>query len=169
MFILFFVIYILTRIKENDFKIIFFQLLFLLFISLTVILLMIKNNQGEKGSYNSLTIRLYDMFIALKLFIQKPIFGYGFEAQDVFMELQGFDRGCSNGIASCLYITGLWGIIFNFYPFILKKDKTLILYLYLIFYFISNMTEPFILQPFMTFILVFVYVTKLLSGVYINE
>jgi hypothetical protein len=99
-------------------------------------------------SYN---IRLNDLVSGFKLFIKKPIIGWGYLNYDI-LNSQGY-YGNSNGIISLLYQMGLIGFCFYFillsiYIMHLKGSKSFRIGL-LLFFVLSNFNEPNIYTNFM--------------------
>lgn len=85
-------------------------------IVLVIIIFFIINELLLKKSVEhsfSFSARMYDLIGGIQLFIQKPLFGWGYRNADIFYEFQRTIfkalRGNSNGIATILYQLGIVG------------------------------------------------------------
>lgn len=114
---------------------------------------------NQKSGSVSMIERMNDLLIPIKLFWEKPFFGWGYlnyDIYDIYTVLSN-NKGNSNGIMSLLYQTGLIGVIFySYYIMImiksmsnkLTKNKLFQIVSLVIFIIISNMTEPIIYSNF---------------------
>lgn len=122
---------------------------------LILIILGIKivTTSGDKGSF---TLRIADISNGLKIFIENPIFGTGFNNDGPFIAIDTFGRGSSNGLISYLYMTGTIGLVVVLYPFIMNiknntnKRKHIV---WFVLFILFNSTEPFYNLPLMGFFL----------------
>jgi len=145
--------YVLQYKKINK-KMIF---LIMLFMCACVLLLpMVYENILQKMSTLSYSYRVHDIQLGLELFKNKPFFGYGLNNEvyeTYFMSLLGINRGNSNGIINVLVSIGGVGLIA--YVYIVKKSSTFLyevtgnnsFIIYLLFYFVSLLTEPIAFLP----------------------
>lgn len=72
--------------------------------------LLLKKSVEHSFSFSA---RMYDLIGGIQLFIQKPLFGWGYRNADIFYDFQrttfGALRGNSNGITTILYQLGIVG------------------------------------------------------------
>lgn len=149
------VLYILKlySIKSKDKLLILVKIFTSVAVSIVGLYLIIYMLLG-KSNTNSMNARLNDLTIPIRLFLQKPIFGWGFLNYDIYRELSG-NMGNSNGVTTLIYQTGLMGV-FMYNIFIIMLIRRLRLKAYniyviialLIFILISNMAEPIIYSNF---------------------
>ena len=105
---------------------------------------------------DSYMVRMSDTITAFRLFLQKPIFGFGFYNTEPFMRLIGHAGGNSNGLLTVLYTMGLFGITLMVFPFIRRlkhknyKDRILQLGFFVYILFI-NIGEPIYALPIMIY------------------
>ena len=103
--------------------------------------------------------RIAQTKLGLELFVENPIFGWGFYNTDKYNLLNKAGVGNANGLVTWLYTTGLVGFVFAFFPFItnIRKTKNENLkvekIIWLVFLIIENMSEPFYALPITIFIL----------------
>lgn len=111
---------------------------------------------------SSAYIRMNDFLLGLKIFIENPILGIGFNNTEPFMMRNTYNDtgilGSSNGFMTIAYTTGIVGMVFVLLPFIyniIKRKKERyksVLYFIMIVFF--NFSEPVYYFPFMMYILV---------------
>lgn len=111
---------------------------------------------------SSAYIRMNDFLLGLKIFIENPILGIGFNNTEPFMMRNTYNDtgilGSSNGFMTIAYTTGIVGMVFVLLPFIYniikrkKKRYKSVLYFIMIVFF--NFSEPVYYFPFMMYILV---------------
>ena len=105
---------------------------------------------------SSAYIRMNDFLLGLKIFIENPILGIGFNNTEPFIDTGIL--GSSNGFMTIAYTTGIVGMVFVLLPFIyniIKRKKERyksVLYFIMIVFF--NFSEPVYYFPFMMYILV---------------
>ena len=107
----------------------------------------------------SYSLRVNDIVNGLKAFLVKPVFGSGFHNYEFFFEIQGNNRGNSNGLVTFLFTMGIVGmalliapLLYNFA--ILCKNKCKYTLNYLVFValmLIINMSEMLLEMPIMMF------------------
>lgn len=110
---------------------------------------------------SSAYIRMNDFLLGLKIFIENPILGIGFNNTEPFMMRNTYNDtgilGSSNGFMTIAYTTGIVGMVFVLLPFIyniIKRKKERyksVLYFIMIVFF--NFSEPVYYFPFMMYIL----------------
>ena len=154
--------------KRNKIIILIPMTIVLLFASYSVLSVKIAETYYNRSSA---FIRINDFLLALKLFTENPIWGIGFGNTKPF-ELRNFFNdtnmlGSSNGLMTICYTTGIIGIIFVLYPFIMrlikmKKSNKYIDFFYFFMILFFNFVEPVYYFPFMIFLLAKEYL--LLSG-----
>ncbi|UPS45264.1 O-antigen ligase family protein [Prevotella sp. E15-22] len=80
----------------------------------------------EEHSF-SFSARMFDLIGGIQLFLQSPIWGWGYKNHDAFyvISMQGFgtERSDSNGVVSALYQIGILGCTIFYVPFILVRKK----------------------------------------------
>lgn len=109
-------------------------------------------------------LRVSDLLVGLRLWVDNPIIGVGYNNTTVFSMLQGYGRGNSNGLITWVYTMGLVGVIAVFYPFIanvsvarransgvFRQFVLLGLFVY------ANLTEPLQHAPLMVAMVAFQY------------
>lgn len=121
-----------------------------------------KKNAGSMVLYGSYNLRRLDMLNGLELFIQRPIFGWGFKIDGVFETYQNLGRGNSNGLITVGYNLGIVGLIAFLLPFVLcvykcQKNKRFSEIVFSLIFVITNLTEPLEFMPFMIFLLMYEY------------
>lgn len=111
------------------------------------------------GSYY---LRKNDLLIGLQLMFKKPILGFGYKNNDVFISTQILGRGNSNGLITWGYTMGILGLSLVLFPFIYtiintnKKNKLEEIVFFILFV-VFNMTEPLMVMPLMIFLLALEY------------
>ena len=111
------------------------------------------------NTWDSYAMRADDLVTAFRLFLKRPIIGYGFYNTSVFTEVSFYHGGNSNGLLTMMYTTGLLGVAFFVYPFIRniiatsKKIDRRIEMTFFFFVIAINFTEPIYALPIMMFIL----------------
>lgn len=108
-------------------------LVFLLSIFALIIVVFVARDLLESKILNHLhsyNTRLFDLIGGLRLFIKKPIFGWGLKNDEIFTrtaKLYAYgNQSSSNGITSILYQLGIAGIVLYCYPvieYIKKRQK----------------------------------------------
>lgn len=111
---------------------------------------------------NKIAYAMNDFLLGLKIFIENPILGIGFNNTEPFMMRNTYNDtgilGSSNGFMTIAYTTGIVGMVFVLLPFIyniIKRKKERyksVLYFIMIVFF--NFSEPVYYFPFMMYILV---------------
>lgn len=144
-------LYVITKIDSGKAR-------FLSSVPVTIVILVIALQLiGSKaGSVNSVSydLRVSDIQVGLNLLAQNPLFGVGYMNEMQFITLQGLDRGSSNGLITWLYSMGVMGLLFAVAPFLfngarLRTSDERIAYLaFVLFFVLSNMTEPVYMTPF---------------------
>ena len=163
-----FIVFIIALLKQRKF--VFLSLTLISFILILVLFFMLPQFStirermlsfistlfGNQNGSDLSTIYRIEMFeCGLRLFLKKPLFGYGTSG---FQYFGGFNDGWShNHLSESLCNYGLIGTIFSFFPFIysfiisirhnLLKNKTIIIY-GLVFCFISMISIPFFIEKF---------------------
>ena len=108
---------------------------------------------GERMSYG---LRMSDLQLGFKLFINNFLVGIGYNNIEVFKTLQGYGRGNSNGLITLAYSMGIVGLILFLYPFFKNlfrnrgksNNKEIIRQIIYIITFVAiNMTEPIYMTP----------------------
>ena len=107
----------------------------------------------QYGWHGSMAARLDDQIVATKLFFKNFLFGAGYDNGQVFLEAQGWGRGCTSGLMSWAYMMGIFGMISVVYPFIknikssdnkdLKRKRVILFMIFLI----CNLSEPLYWAP----------------------
>ena len=145
--------------KKNKFFILVLMIIVGLFACYYVLSIKFAETYSNGGSA---FIRINDFLLALQLFIENPIFGTGFGNTRAF-ELRNFFNntntlGSSNGLMTICYTTGIIGMIFVLYPFVMRliklRDKDRIVnYFYFFMIMFFNFVEPVYYFPFMMYLL----------------
>jgi len=105
----------------------------------------------QKMIYGSVSysVRNYDISTGIKLFLQKPIFGWGFNNIQIMFN-QDVSRGNSNGLLSLLYQLGLFGCSIYLIPlgiYLKNNYKHMFAYVIIIFFIVSTINEPIQYTP----------------------
>lgn len=107
----------------------------------------------QLGWHGSMAARIDDQIVALKLFSQNFLLGAGYDNGQMFLDAQGWGRGCTSGLLSWAYMMGIFGLIAVLYPFIKNivnaidettKRKRMILFMIFV---ICNLSEPLFWAP----------------------
>lgn len=111
------------------------------------------------GSYY---LRRNDLMTGLKLMLKKPVLGFGYKNNDVFMLASRAERGNSNGLVTWGYTMGILGLLLVLIPFIytiikIDKEKKLEEIVFFVLFIMFNMTEPLLISPLMLFLIAFEY------------
>lgn len=118
----------------------------------------------------SYSLRTTDLIEGLRLFVNNPILGVGYENVGAYSAAQNMSRGNSNGLINWLYQNGLAGTIIMVIPFIMvykklqMKSDIRTFNFFVITYLICNLTEPLITRPFNRLILSIVLFKAISSG-----
>ncbi len=140
-------------IESNNRSLVLLKIFISLLLSVSSIFIIIYL-LGKKSDNISMSLRINDLLIPIKLFLAKPIFGWGYLNYDIYTKVSG-NYGNSNGVTTLIYQTGLIGIcLYTIFTMMLinkmKKEKYTIYGRISLFIFvvISNMTEPIIYSNF---------------------
>lgn len=145
------------RIRNNKVIIRIFFLTFVLLVSGIIVVSKFVETYANKSSA---FVRVNDFSLAFKLFCENPL-GVGFNNTTQFIERNDFNNtsylGSSNGLMTIVYTTGIVGILFIIYPFLVTiskkrndKGKEVFYFLMILFF---NFVEPVYYFPFMLYIL----------------
>ena len=127
------------------------------------------------GWHGSMAARIDDQFVALRLFFQNFIIGAGYDNGQLFLDAQGWGRGCTSGLLSWAYMMGIFGLSAVFYPFIkniknssdkVVRRKRIILFAMFI---VCNLSEPLYWAPLNWFWVASEYVKLFYERRHLNE
>lgn len=162
-----------SREKKLNFFVYFMQnivsTVFIFLFMINFYYLFIEKINAEVTSYFT---RLNDLINPIKLFIEKPLFGWGFANDKVY--LSRFDRITSNSISSIIYQTGLYGVIVylmiikSSFNHIKRKYNNLTSLILISFILIFSMSQPIFTHNFML-MLIFVGVPFHNSNIKYNK
>lgn len=108
--------------------------------------------------------RVEHFTIAFRLFLSKPLLGYGFYNTEVFEKAYRIGGGNSGGLLTLMYTTGLVGLAFFLYPFIKdirmqkRKEQKQIKIVFLLYFVLINVTEPVYSLPLICYLVSYEYV-----------
>lgn len=110
---------------------------------------------------NSYNTRLADITTSWQIWKDNFIFGNGYRNVSIFTQLQGSNRGSSNGLFTWFYTMGIVGVLVVLIPFvtniIMNKSKRIENTVLLMVFIVTNMSEPLIETPFMLMIIAYEY------------
>lgn len=129
---------------------------------LVIALFLYKKETTGTGYLDSYTMRSYDLVLGLKIFLERPIFGFGYMNTDVFHNASIYNGGSSNGLLTWMYTTGIAGLLFALFPFFAdmrnRNSKERLLQLsWIIIILLFNIGEPIFNLPIMIFIVAHAY------------
>lgn len=129
---------------------------------LVIALFLYKKETTGTGYLDSYTMRSYDLVLGLKIFLERPIFGFGYMNTDVFHNASIYNGGSSNGLLTWMYTTGIAGLLFALFPFFAdmrnRNSKERLLQLsWIIIILLFNIGEPISNLPIMIFIVAHAY------------
>ena len=75
---------------------------------LVIALFLYKKETTGTGYLDSYTMRSYDLVLGLKIFLERPIFGFGYMNTDVFHNASIYNGGSSNGPIDRRFSRGLF-------------------------------------------------------------
>lgn len=152
-------------------------ILITIFVSINIVDNKINNTSVSNG-LSSVNARLDDFELGTKLFLEKPIIGWGYNNASELEKRQSLTyrgekgKGSSNGLVTLMYQGGIYLFIFFFIGFlgyikILKEinDNKIILLFNLVVLILTLLSEPYVFSPFVYLITTYGYV--LLSEKYI--
>lgn len=127
------------------------------------------------GWHGSMAARIDDQFVALKLFFENFFIGAGYGNGQLFLDAQGWGRGCTSGLLSWAYMTGIFGVVAIFYPFIknikhssdkvVRRKRILLFSMFIVF----NLSEPLYWAPLNWFWVASEYVKLIYERRHLNE
>lgn len=129
---------------------------------LVIALFLYKKETTGTGYLDSYTMRSYDLVLGLKIFLERPIFGFGYMNTSVFHNASIYNGGSSNGLLTWMYTTGIAGLLFALFPFFAdmrnRNSKERLLQLsWIIIILLFNIGEPIFNLPIMIFIVAHEY------------
>lgn len=129
---------------------------------LVIALFLYKKETTGTRYLDSYTMRSYDLVLGLKIFLERPIFGFGYMNTDVFHNASIYNGGSSNGLLTWMYTTGIAGLLFALFPFFAdmrnRNSKERLLQLsWIIIILLFNIGEPIFNLPIMIFIVAHAY------------
>lgn len=129
---------------------------------LVIALFLYKKETTGTGYLDSYTMRSYDLVLGLKIFLERPIFGFGYMNTGVFHNASIYNGGSSNGLLTWMYTTGIAGLLFALFPFFAdmrnRNSKERLLQLsWIIIILLFNIGEPIFNLPIMIFIVAHEY------------
>lgn len=129
---------------------------------LVIALFLYKKETTGTGYLDSYTMRSYDLVLGLKIFLERPIFGFGYMNTDVFHNASIYNGGSSNGLLTWMYTTGIAGLLLALFPFFAdmrnRNSKERLLQLsWIIIILLFNIGEPIFNLPIMIFIVAHAY------------
>lgn len=129
----------------------------------TLALFVFYQKKVESGTSGSYYLRMLDLIKGLELFVERPLFGFGYKS-DIYNLKLLTDRGNSNGIINLLCDMGVMGLFMVFSPFLINVIKTIKnnrnrfdKFLFFGIFVLTNMSEPLIYSPLMIFIIALEY------------
>ena len=129
---------------------------------LVIALFLYKKETTGTGYLDSYTMRSYDLVLGLKIFLERPIFGFGYKNTGVFHNASVSNGASSNGLLTWMYTTGIAGLLFALFPFFAdmrnRNSKERLLQLsWIIIILLFNIGEPIFNLPIMIFIVAHEY------------
>lgn len=130
-------------------------------VTMAILLIAFQLIGSKAGSANSVSydLRISDIQVGLNLLAQNPLLGTGYMNEIQFLATQGLNRGSSNGLITWFYSMGVMGLIFAVAPFLINgarlrtSDARIPYVAFVIFFILSNMTEPVYMTPFISLLL----------------
>ena len=127
------------------------------------------------GWHGSMAARIDDQFVALRLFFQNFLIGAGYDNGQLFLDTQGWGRGCTSGLLSWAYMMGIFGLVAVIYPFIknikhspekvVRRKRIVLFSMFIVF----NLSEPLYWAPVNWFWVASEYVKLFYERRHLNE
>ena len=134
MFLVIFFALILTTKKGNG-KFHSYRLLLIPVVISIGMIILLDLFETKLTAGNSATIRLNHMVTAFNMWLEKPVFGYGFGNEALFESRALYKQGASVGLPLFLALSGLFSFSLYFFPFVsnltlcIKKNKRHLVFL----------------------------------------